>query len=248
MTENTIRFFGRRKGKAITGIREQMLNEWLPKLTPTLPQRGKIKLKFGIKPKSLCLEVGFGGGEHLAEMAKRNPDTGYLGAEVFLNGVASLLAHLNGSHRSGTGEMALEDGRVDNIRIWPEDIRLLFEKLPDGIFDEIYVLYPDPWPKKRHAQRRFINDENIPVLWRLLAPKGKVYLATDVDNYAQWAMERMGESGIFTQTKRDIHTPPKGWITTRYEQKGIKAGRTPNYMIFQKKDKKVKKNLTNAKK
>jgi len=244
----TIRFFGRRKGKAITGIRAEMLEKWLPKLTPKIPQRGKIQLKFGIQPQKLVLEVGFGGGEHLAELAKREPSTGFLGAEVFLNGVASLLAHLNGSHRSGVGKLELEKGRTDNIRIWPEDIRLLFDKLPDGIFDEIYVLYPDPWPKKRHAQRRFINDENIPVLWRLLTPKGKVYLATDVTQYAEWALERMNESQFFKQTKKDIFTPPKGWISTRYEQKGLAAGRQPNYMIFQKKDKKIKKCLTKHKK
>ena len=244
----TIRFFGRRKGKAITGIRAEMLEKWLPKLTPKVPTRGKIHLKFGITPQKLVLEVGFGGGEHLAELAKREPKTGFLGAEVFLNGVASLLAHLQGSHRSGVGKLALEEGRVDNIRIWPEDIRLLFGKLPDTIFDEIYVLYPDPWPKKRHAQRRFINDENIPVLWRLLTPQGKVYLATDVAQYAEWALEKMKESKLFLQTKKDTLTPPKGWISTRYEQKGIKAGRRPNYMIFQKKDKKIKKCLTKPKK
>ncbi len=248
MKTDTIRFFGRRKGKAITGIRAKMLEEWLPQLTPKIPARGKIKLSFGIKPEKLVLEVGFGGGEHLAELAKRNPMTGFLGAEVFLNGVASLMAHLNGSHQSGTGKLELEKERVDNIRIWPEDIRLLFDKLPDALFDEIYVLYPDPWPKKRHAQRRFINDENIPVLWRLLKPKGKVFLATDVAQYAEWAIQRMDESHLFNQIKKDTKTPPKGWISTRYEQKGLKAGRQPNYMIFQKKDKKVKKCLTNAKK
>ena len=244
----TIRFFGRRKGKAITGIRAEMLEKWLPQLTPEIPTRGKIQLKFGIKPKKLVLEVGFGGGEHLAQLAKREPETGFLGAEVFLNGVASLLAHLNGSHRCGTGKLELEKGRVDNVRIWPEDIRLLFDKLPNAIFNEIYVLYPDPWPKKRHAQRRFINDENIPQLWRLLTPKGKVYLVTDVIQYAQWALERMNESKLFLQTKKNTLTPPKGWISTRYEQKGLAAGRHPNYMIFQKKDKKVKKCLTKSKK
>ena len=248
MMMEKIRFFGRRKGKAITGIRAEMLEKWLPDFIPKVPTRGKIKLSFGIQPKKSVLEVGFGGGEHLAELAKRQPDTGFLGAEVFLNGVASLLAHLNGSHRSGTGPLALESGRVDNIRIWPEDIRLLFEKLPDGCFDEIYVLYPDPWPKKRHAQRRFINDENIPILWRLLSPKGKLYLATDVLPYAEWALERMNESKLFLQIQKDTSIPPKGWISTRYEQKGLAAGRQPNYMIFQKKDKKVKKCLTKTKK
>ena len=237
-----LRFFGRRKGKPIHAGRAELMEKWLPKLTVKIPQKGKIKLKeqFGIHPASLALEIGFGGGEHLAEMALKQPLVGFLGAEPFQNGVASLLAHLNGSHLSGNGKLALAPGRVDNIRIWPGDIRELFDRLPDGCFKQIFLLYPDPWPKKRHAERRFINTYNIPHLYRLLADEGELIIATDVAPYVDWTLEKMSETGIFRQTKRTIHTPPKGWITTRYEQKGIAAGRQPTYLIFKKKIKNKK--------
>ena len=235
-----LRFFGRRKGKPIRSGRAELMEKWLPKLTVKVPAKGKIRLEkqFEIAPKSLELEIGFGGGEHLAEISKKQSKIGFLGAEPFQNGVASLLAHLNGSHNTGTGALRLEDGRVDNVRIWPGDIRELFEKFPDGIFKRIYLLYPDPWPKKRHAERRFINSYNIPHLYRLLADGGELILATDVAPYVEWALEKMAEMNLFKQTKKAIHTAPKGWIPTRYEKKGIAAGRQPTYLIFKKKTKK----------
>ena len=237
-----LRFFGRRKGKPIHAGRAELMEKWLPKLTVKIPQKGKINLKkqFGIQPTSLTLEIGFGGGEHLAEIALKQPYVGFLGAEPFQNGVASLLAHLNGSHLSGNGKLALASGRVDNIRIWPGDIRELFDRFPEGCFKQIFLLYPDPWPKKRHAERRFINTYNIPHLYRLLADEGELIVATDVAPYVDWTLEKMSETGLFWQTKRAIHTPPKGWITTRYEQKGIAAGRQPTYLIFKKKIKNKK--------
>ena len=249
MTE-MLRFFGRRKGKPIRSGRAELMEKWLPKLIVKVPQNGKINLKkqFGITPDSLELEIGFGGGEHLSEISKRQTKTVFLGAEPFLNGVASLLAHLNGSHSTGFGELKLEEGRVDNVRIWPGDIRELFEKFPDGLFKRIYLLYPDPWPKKKHAERRFINSYNIPHLYRLLADDGELILATDVAPYIEWTLEKMAEFGQFRQIKRAIHIPPKDWISTRYEKKGIAAGRIPTYLIFKKKTKKVKKCLTETKK
>ena len=201
----------------------------------------KLEKQFKITPDSLILEIGFGGGEHLAEMAKREAKSGFLGAEPFQNGVASLLAHLNGSHDTGTGKLELEKGRTDNVRIWPGDIRELFEKFPEGVFKRIYLLYPDPWPNKRHAERRFINTYNIPHLYRLLMENGELVLATDVAPYVEWTLEKMAEAGLFYQTKRNIHTPPRGWISTRYEKKGIAAGRQPTYLIFKKKQKMKKK-------
>ncbi len=245
-----LRFFGRRKGKPIRSGRAELMDKWLPKLTVKVPVKGKIKLEkqFKIIPESIELEIGFGGGEHLAEVARLQPKTGFVGAEPFQNGVASLLAHLNGSHETGSGELKLTKGRVDNIRIWPGDIRELFDKFPDGIFKRIYLLYPDPWPKKRHAERRFINNYNIPHLYRLLADDGELMLATDVTPYVDWALEKMAESSLFQQTKKAIHTPPKNWVPTRYEKKGIAAGRTPTYLIFKKKIKKMKKVLDGNKK
>jgi len=235
--DSKLRFFGRRKGKAIGSSRERLIQELLPKISLNLPQRGKMNINkiFPFKPKEIWLEVGFGGGEHVADLAKKYPQIGFVGAEPFLNGVASLLAHLNGSHRFPKENADLEAGRVDNVRIWPDDIRLVFPYLPDAIFDRIFVLYPDPWPKARHAERRFINQENLLELYRLLSPKGRLYVATDVVGYAEWVQEQMKLFKNFKQENKDLHCSPEDWVPTRYEQKGIAAGRQPIYFVFSKK-------------
>ena len=189
--DNMLRFFGRRKGKSLGSTRERLVQELLPQVRLVLPKRGKINMQrlFPCAMKEIWLEVGFGGGEHIAELAKIYQDVGFIGAEPFMNGVASLLAHLNGSHRFPQKGSGLEEGRADNVRIWPDDIRLVFPKLPDAIFERIFVLYPDPWPKARHAERRFINQTNLDEIFRLLTPTGRLYVATDVVGYAEWVQE-----------------------------------------------------------
>lgn len=236
--DTMLRFFGRRKGKAIGAARERLMQELLPRIRLTLPQKGKFtKTKlFPFKAKELWLEIGFGGGEHIAELAKMYPDVGIIGAEPFLNGVSSLLAHLNGSHRFPKEDTGLEKGRRDNVRIWPDDIRLVFPYLPDGIFERIFVLYPDPWPKARHAERRFINQNNLPELYRLLTPTGRLFVATDVIGYADWVQEQMKIFKKFSLNNKDLHKTPEDWVPTRYEQKGILAGRQPIYFVFSKKN------------
>ena len=235
--DNMLRFFGRRKGKSLGVSRERLVNELLPKIQLKIPKRGKLNVKglFPFQPKEIWLEVGFGGGEHIAELAKIYPKVGFVGAEPFLNGVASLLAHLNGSHRFPKEDSQLEQGRTDNVRIWPDDIRLVFPKLPDGLFERIFVLYPDPWPKARHAERRFINQSNLAELYRLLTPTGQLFVATDVVGYADWVQEQMKIFKKFRRTNKDMSVPPKDWCPTRYEQKGVLAGRQPIYFVFCKK-------------
>ena len=234
------RFYGRRKGKPIKESRQKLLDELLPKVRIDCPKTGKINVNnvFGITPKEVWLEIGFGGGEHVADIAQKYPQAGIIGAEPFLNGVASLLAHLNGSHMKEAKTSDLSPDRTDNVRIWPDDIRILFPFFPDKSFSRIFILYPDPWPKARHAERRFVNQRNIPELARLLTDTGAVYVATDVRDYADWALEQMDISGLFRQVHPDTTLPPPDWIPTRYEKKGLAAGRKPTYLIFEKKSKK----------
>ena len=234
-----LRFFGRRKGKGLTPSRQRLLDSLLPKLLVSPTKKIVPSKIFGIPVAEVWLEIGFGGGEHVAELALQNPDIGIIGAEPFINGVASLLAHLNGSHRYPKEDVNLQPERVDNVRIWPDDIRLLFPSFPDGCFQRIYVLYPDPWPKARHAERRFINMENLPQLYRLLSDDGQLFLATDVTEYAEWVQEKMNEFQGFQQVNLNIHNPPSDWVRTRYEQKGLDAGRQPIYFTFCKKNKKI---------
>jgi len=238
------RFYGRRKGKPIKESRQKLLDELLPKVLLNQPSDGDqipVKNVFGIKPQEVWLEIGFGGGEHVADLAKLYPDVGIIGAEPFINGVASLLAHLNGSYMKEAVNTDLAPDRVDNVRIWPDDIRILFPQFPDKSFERIFILYPDPWPKARHAERRFVNQRNIPILNRLLTDTGAVYVATDVSAYADWALEQMQLSGLFEQVHSDTSYPPPDWIPTRYEKKGLLAGRKPTYLIFCKKNDKIKK-------
>ena len=232
------RFYGRRHGKRIKGTRLYLMENLLPKIQLSEPKDGKIKLDslFNFKAKEFWMEVGFGGGEHLAYQAKGHPDICFIGAEPFLNGVASLLSHLNGTWGKAANETPLiEDGRTDNVRIFPDDIRKLFPFFEDGIFNRIYVLYPDPWPKSRHEDRRFIGQKNLLELARLLSPKGELRIATDVEQYAAWTIEQIQQSGLFYQTNKDIRKPFVDWYSTRYEQKGLKEGRTPTYLVYQKK-------------
>ena len=233
-----LRFFGRRKGKGITPSRQRLLDNLLPSLLIKKQKKVNLYKAFGVPVDQIWLEIGFGGGEHLAELALKNPNVGFLGAEPFIDGVASLLAHLNGSHRYPHSDMGLEKTRVDNVRIWPDDIRLLLPSFSDKTFHRIFVLYPDPWPKARHAERRFINATNLPELHRLLTDDGELIVATDVAGYADWVKEQMQLFGKFKIVNKNQHQPPKDWVSTRYEQKGIQAGRQPNYFIFCKKNEK----------
>lgn len=232
------RFYGRRHGKRLKSGKLFLMENLLPKIQmPTAENMPKnLNDLFSFKPRAFWLEVGFGGGEHLAEQAQRNPDVGIIGAEPFLNGVASLLSHLNGTWgKNANTELLIENSRTDNVRIYPDDIRHLFDAFPDESFERIFILYPDPWPKARHEDRRFCNPKNLIQLHRLLQKNGQLRIATDVQQYADWAVEQVENSGLFERINADVRKPFEDWVSTRYEQKGLKAGRVPTYLIYQPK-------------
>ena len=235
--EKELRFFGRRKGKSIKTSKQQLIDELLPKLRPDFSKKEKVSFKtlFSTPMNEYWLEIGFGGGEHVAELALKYKDVGFFAAEPFINGVASLLAHLNGSHDGKTTHTGLDLERADNVRIWDDDVREVFPFFEDKVFKKIFLLYPDPWPKARHAERRFTNKINQKHLHRLLDDDGCFYVATDVHAYAEWTLEQVAELGLFEQVNEDISLPPQDWVPTRYEKKGIAAGRKPIYLVFQKK-------------
>lgn len=236
--EKELRFFGRRKGKTIKTSKQQLIDELLPKLRPDFSGKDKILLDnlFSKPMQEYWLEIGFGGGEHVAELALKYQNVGFFAAEPFINGVASLLAHLNGSHEGKTTHTGLAENRSDNVRIWDDDVREVFSHFEDGVFNKIFLLYPDPWPKARHAERRFTNKTNQKHLHRLLCDGGCFYVATDVEAYAEWTLEQVDELGLFEQVNEDTSLPPVDWVPTRYEKKGIAAGRKPIYLVFKKKE------------
>lgn len=187
------KFFGRRKGRVIRKAKSTLLETFLPEIKITDQTKLDKNTLFGVPVEEICLEIGFGSGDHLAGQALNNPRRGYIGAEVFQNGVANLLTLITGI-KEGTNlpeKITLLPGRVDNIRVYDDDIRLLFARLPNAFLDRIYLLFPDPWPKKRHASRRFVNPENLKELARILKPGGILRIATDHKIYKAWTLRQM---------------------------------------------------------
>lgn len=244
MEENKVReyrFYGRRKGKKLKPSREVLLDAFLPKVRLNVTGENVDPATcFSVPVKSVWLEIGFGGGEHLAEQSAQRPDTGFIGAEVFVNGVSSLLTHLTGKERSGDVDenVELKAGRVDNVRVHDNDVRDILPKFKDGAFERIYVLFPDPWPKRKHANRRFIGPKNLPVLARLLKSGGELRIASDDMNYIRWSLEHLMKSDDFEWTAKtadDWRKPPADWVNTRYELKALSQGKKPVYLIFGRK-------------
>lgn len=174
-------------------------------------------------PKEYWLEIGFGSGEHLAHIASLYPNTGIIGCEPYLNGVAGLLKHI-------------DDHRLNNVRIYADDARLLIDTLPDACITRAYILYPDPWPKARHKKRRLVNTALLDRLARIMPKGATLRLATDDDDYCTWMLEHLLPHPAFewnATTSADWLTAPKDWTTTRYEQKkAFDRGLTPSYLNF----------------
>lgn len=163
------------------------------------------------EPRPTVLEIGFGGGEHLVAQAAANPEARFVGVEPFLNGVASCLRHI-------------EDSGVTNVRLHQGDARDVLARLPDAALDRVDILFPDPWPKKRHWKRRLIQTDFVAELARVLKPAGEARFATDWAHYAAWTLEAFTRDGRFVWTAEraaDWRAPWPGHVTTRYEQKRL---------------------------
>ncbi len=220
------RLYGRRKGRPLHVRKAALMQELLPRYRLTLPSSRALEThdlaaEQTTAPRPLWLEVGFGGGEHLAAQAKNHPETLFIGCEPFLNGVAGLLAHID---REG----------LTNIRIFNDDARLVLDALPDASLDKCFVLFADPWPKKRHARRRFIGPENLDRLARVLKRGARLRLASDHPALIAWMHECLSLHPDFVCVHAS-EKPPADWIGTRYEEKAVKAGRQPFYMEYKRK-------------
>lgn len=173
----------------------------------------------------LWLEIGFGGGEHLASDAQRHPDVCFIGCEPFVNGVAKLLA-------------VIDQARIDNIRIYDGDALEILKALPTASLGRITILYPDPWPKFRQRKRRFISHESIDEMARAVRPGGEVHFATDIDDYSGWTLARFLASDNFEWCVADCLDWKRAWADwpgTRYEAKALREGRKPAYLTFLRK-------------
>jgi tRNA (guanine-N7-)-methyltransferase len=214
------RLYGRAKGKALRKHQAELIDSLLPRLAldlsrPPAPFRRETRL-----------EIGFGGGEHLIEAAAQAPEVDFLGCEPFVNGMAKLLARI-------------EARGLTNIRLRQGDAAEVLDWLPDASLSRVYLFYPDPWPKRRHRKRRFVSNDNLDRLARVLRPGAELRFATDIDDYAAWTLARARAHPAFAWTARrasDWLTPWSGWPGTRYEAKAIAAGRDPVYLTFVRKE------------
>ena len=214
--------YGRSKGKALRPHQAHLVADLLPALEVDAARLESGAPLFDFAPRELWLEIGFGGGEHLIAQAQAHPDIGVIGCEPFVNGVAKALA-------------AIERQRVGNVRLRMGDARALIEATPTAALSRIFILYPDPWPKRRHNRRRFVSHETIAELARAARPGATVRFATDIDDYAGWTLSRFIACPHFrwqAQDAADWRRPWDDWSPTRYEAKAKLAGRTPVYLTF----------------
>ncbi|HEX5516180.1 MAG TPA: tRNA (guanosine(46)-N7)-methyltransferase TrmB [Pseudolabrys sp.] len=224
--EPTRAFFGRRKGHTLKPRQAALFDTLLPKLALDLgnPAPPDLRKLFASEVDSVRLEIGFGGAEHLISEAKAHPRIGFLGTDAFVNSIAKAL-------------VAINDSALANIRLFFGDASELIDWLPRERLSRIDLLYPDPWPKRRHWKRRFIQDESLTRLARILKHGGELRFATDIGDYAAYALARVLRSKDFNWTAEradDWRKPWAGFCGTRYETKAKREGREPAYFIFER--------------
>jgi len=218
---------GRRKGHALKPRARGLMATLLPSLSVDLSQPAPEDIRdlFPGPVAKIWLEIGFGGGEHLVDQATRHRDIGLIGCEPFVNGMAAALR-------------LIDDAGVESIRLHEGDAIDVLDWLPAGSIDRVYLLYPDPWPKRRHWKRRFVNAENLDRVQRVLAPGGEFRFASDIASYVGWTLAHCRAHGGFEWLARradDWRQPWPEWPGTRYEAKSLKAGRVPTYLRFRRK-------------
>lgn len=223
--------YGRRHGKTLRKGQRELLDRRLTQFEPPgvswteNPERTPIDLK-ALFPRAseIWLEIGFGGGEHMLALANAHPKIGMIGCEAYINGVAMVLS---GIERSGVRNLAIHAG----------DARDLMDVLPQGSVTQVFLLFPDPWPKKRHHKRRFVNPENLDQLAVVMASGAILRVATDIGDYARHAIETIGRDDRFVwlaNRPADWREPWDGWPGTRYEAKAIREGRKRHYLSFRR--------------
>lgn len=216
--------YGRLRGRRLRPSKQGLMDELLPQLIIDLPEQSADLSHWFPHAKEYWLEIGFGGGEHLAHQAKLYPYAGIIGCEPFINGTAALLAQIR-------------DRKLENIRIHPHDARPLINTFPDASLSRVFVLYADPWPKARHHKRRLVSTQFLDNLGRVMKSGAQLRLATDDVNYCAWMLEHLLAHPDFTWEAtrcKDWLNPPSDWISTRYEQKALAAGRVPTYLNFRR--------------
>lgn len=217
-------FFGRRHGKTIRPQQAEALAKFLPRYAIDLgvPPPRSLTALFEAPVTDIRIEIGFGGAEHLLHRARSEPSSGFIGIEPFVNGMARLTR-------------ALGQEKFQNLRVYDDDATRVLDWLPAGTIAGIDLLYPDPWPKKRHWKRRFVNAANLDRFARVLKPGGIFRFASDIDSYVNWTLLHCRDHGAFdwiAKSADDWRRPYPNWPGTRYEAKALREGRPPAYLTF----------------
>lgn len=223
-TPPLLRSFGRRRGRKLSPRQDDLLSGMLPKVALDLasPPPGRLTEAFGSKVDRVWLEIGFGGAEHLLWQAAHHPDVGVIGAEPFEDGVVKALH-------------GIDEAKLGNVRLHADDARPLLDWLPERSIDRAFVLFPDPWPKKRHAKRRLVNEALLDALARAMRPGGELRLATDIDVYARdmlLAVRRQKRFQWAAEGPATWRIRPSDWPETRYERKAVREHRKPMFFTL----------------
>jgi tRNA (guanine-N7-)-methyltransferase len=218
--------YGRRKGKPLSARRARLMATLYKTLEIDVsgPSPDDLASLFPMPVSAVCLEIGFGGGEHLIQEATAAPGTGFIGVEPFEAGMAKAVS-------------AIDQAGLGTIRLFDGDAARLLDWLPPASLDRVDLLYPDPWPKRRHWKRRFVNADNLDRLARVIKPGALFRFASDIPSYVEWTLLRLLKRDDFAwtaETADDWRRPFPGWPGTRYEKKAVAAGRKPAYLVFRR--------------
>lgn len=221
MHSKLTRSYGRKKARKLREQPQTALDTVLP-----LVQLDPDHLFASSDP--VWLEIGFGGGEHLLEQLKRNPTVNIIGCEPFINGVAKLLSHL-------------PEDSYNRLKIWNDDVRYLLEKIPDAYFERLFILFPDPWPKKRHQRRRLISPEFMETILPKLKKDSLLHVASDDESYVEQIWQVLNDNPNLTLEQGPLSADPstwqerpEGWPHTKYEKRALQLGKKCAYMVFKK--------------
>ncbi|MBL8566957.1 MAG: tRNA (guanosine(46)-N7)-methyltransferase TrmB [Hyphomicrobiaceae bacterium] len=228
-----LRSFGRRRGRKATERQRMLLETLLPEVAVGAPTfsndaQGAIDRLFGEPVRETWLEIGFGGGEHLVWQARANSDVGLIGAEPFEDGVVKVLSEIDADRQTG-------DRKLANVRLLADDVRPLLRALPQASLDRVFILFPDPWPKRRHAKRRLVQPPLVELLARVMKPGAELRVGTDIGDYARTALLALTSSPDFVWQAagpQDWRVRPSDWPGTRYEAKAIREGRCCYFLRF----------------
>jgi tRNA (guanine-N7-)-methyltransferase len=217
---NQRRFFGRRKAKSLSPLQSELYTKAQTDLFFDIQNDFDFKSLFEYQHSKIILEIGFGGGEHLLHQAQCNPDVNYIGIDAYVNGVSKLVRSVYANN-------------IKNIRLSDADAFYLLNVLPENSLDGIYLLYPDPWPKTRHRNRRFIQRDTAVLIEKIIKPYGFFRFASDIPDYVEWVFAALtNATSAYIDIDKKSSVPFENWIPTRYEQKAKREGRESEYYQF----------------